>query len=454
MSSALQASPEETKAVYSKVTRHLIPFLFLCFLFSFIDRVNVGFAKLQMSAEIGLTATAFGLGAGIFFVGYVVFEIPSNLWMTKVGAKKTLARIMIGWGVVSASTMFVWNDISFYVVRFLLGAFEAGFAPGLVLFLTFWYPAAQRAKIMAYILTGIAVAGIIGGPVSGAILTGMHQVAGLSGWQWMFLLEALPTILLGFLVFRVLADSPEEADWLNAREKSIIHDALEADRAAGNHHHSFAAALRDRNVWLLGFAYLSISAGAYLLTFWLPSIINELGEFTAWEVGLLTAIPFGVAAVMMVVVSLNSDRTKERKAHLIIAGLVGLTALVATTFVQSPYMSMALFAVAAAGILSTMPVFWSMPPQILTGLAAAGGIALINSLGNVGGFIAPYLTGAVVDQTGSTDIGLYVMSGLLLLGLCAIALLKLSGNKSAEAPTAVPTLTSETPAVKDSSPVH
>lgn len=432
-------SPDEEKAVYSKVTRRIIPFLLLCFCVAFIDRVNVGFAHLQMEADLGLSAAAFGLGAGIFFIGYLVFEVPSNLLMTRIGAKKTMSRIMVLWGITSVCMMFVDSPATFYILRFLLGAFEAGFAPGLLLYLTYWYSTKRRAKIMALILVGIPVSGVIGGPLSGAILSGMDEIGGLAGWQWMFLIEGVPALILGFLVWKVLADNPADATWLDDREKAVVTHTIEEDRAShGESHSSFRVALKDRRVWTLAFVYFAISAGAYLLSFWLPTILKGLGSFSTWEIGLLVAIPYGFAAVVMLLNALHSDKTQERRWHLIAPGLLGIVGLLATMQVSSPVFSMFYFSLATAGILATMPIFWSLPPQWLTGLAAAGGIAVINSLGNVGGFVAPYLMGELIDRTGSTNAGLYTLSVLLFLGLAAtLSLRHKAEHRVADAPTVV-----------------
>lgn len=420
-------SPElrDEQSVFRKITVRLIPLLFGCYLVSYIDRVNVGFAKLQMMDDLGMSATAFGFAAGIFFAGYVAFEIPSNLLLLRIGAKKTLARIMLLWGIASTATAFVTSEFSFFVVRFLLGAFEAGFAPGVLLFLTFWYPKALRARMMSYILMGTAVAGIITGPVSGLILTHMNGVAGLDGWRWMFIIEAIPAVILGVVVLIWLADGPDSAKWLNPVELAVVQraHARDTDAAPQPKEHSFIGALKQYRVWMLALIYFTISAAGYVLSFWLPTIVSGLGDFSLVQTGLLTAIPFGAAAILMPVFARSSDRRQERGWHIAIIGAVGVSGILIAINTANPTVALAFFTVGTVGILGTLPIFWALPSEWLTGSAAAGGIAFVNSVGATGGFVAPYLMGYLEDRTGSSTTGLYVVSISMAVGLVVVVVL-------------------------------
>lgn len=406
---------------YRKVTWRLVPFLFLCYFAAYLDRVNVGFAQLQMQQELHFSAAVYGLGAGMFFIGYFLFEVPSNLVMAKIGARLTLMRIMIGWGLVSSATMFVTEAWTFYLLRFLLGALEAGFAPGVILYFTFWFPARLRARILALFLTAVAISGLVGGPVSGAILSGMHGFRGLSGWQWMFFLEGIPSVFLGILVFFVLSNRPREAKWLSDAEKDAIEQDLARDAASGPAAHKhFTGALKDWRLYALALIYFSITAGVYLISFWLPTIISELGSFSPWQIGLITAIPYGFAAAFMVWLGLRSDKMGERRWHCAISGLIGSLALVATVWSPSVVLSIALFSVATAGIFAMMPVFWAIPPRFFAGTAAAGSIAAINSIGTFSGFVSPSIVGTLKTWTGSVTPGLLTMTALLWLGILVL----------------------------------
>jgi len=423
--STLSPELQYEQSVFRKITVRLIPLLFGCYLVSYIDRVNVGFAKLQMMDDLGMTATAFGFAAGIFFAGYVAFEIPSNLLLLRIGARKTLARIMLLWGIASTATAFVTSEFSFFMVRFLLGAFEAGFAPGVLLFLTFWYPKELRARMMSYILMGTAVAGIITGPVSGLIITHMNGVAGLAGWRWMFIIEAIPALILSVVVLIWLADGPASAKWLNPAELSVVQraHARDAEAAPQVKEHSFIGALKQYRVWMLALIYFTISAAGYVLSFWLPTIVSGLGDFSLVQTGLLTAIPFGAAAIMMPVFARSSDRRQERGWHIAIIGAVGVSGILIAVNVDNPAVALAFFTVGTVGILGTLPIFWALPSEWLTGSAAAGGIAFVNSIGATGGFVAPYLMGYLEDRTGSSTTGLYVVSISMAVGLVAVVVL-------------------------------
>ena len=402
------------RRAYARVTWRLIPFLFACYVVAYLDRVNVGFAKLQMLADLGMSETAYGIGAGIFFIGYFLFEVPSNLILHRTGARTWIARIMITWGLLSAATMFVTSANAFYALRFLLGVAEAGFFPGIVVYLTKWYPAAYRARIMALFMTAVAVSGVIGGPVSGWILSSLAGRNGWAGWQWLFLLEAIPAVLMGVATFFYLDDDIDRARWLPEDEKAVLRERLRAE-PAGHEHASVWATLGDGRVLLLGLLYFLAILGLYGLSFWLPQLIRTLGIKDPWRVGLLSAIPYAVATVVMVLVGQNSDRTGERRWHLIGSAVAGALGLLAAGAVRSdPVVGMIAFSVAAAGILSIPPIFWTFPTTYLRGASAAAGIAAVNSFGNLAGFVSPYMIGAVTDATGEATMGLYALAASLV----------------------------------------
>ncbi|MBK6456191.1 MAG: MFS transporter [Gemmatimonadetes bacterium] len=402
------------RRAYRRVTWRLIPFLFACYVAAYLDRVNVGFAKLQMLADLQMSETAYGIGAGIFFIGYFLFEVPSNLILHRTGARAWIARIMVTWGLLSAATMWVTSATAFYALRFLLGIAEAGFFPGIVLYLTQWYPAPRRARIMALFMTAIAISGVIGGPVSGWILSEMAGKNGWAGWQWLYLLEGIPAVLLGVATYFYLDDSIEGARWLPDDEKAVLRAQLRAD-PAGEEHVSVMATLRDSRVVLLAALYFCSILGLYGLAFWMPQLIRTLGVAEPWRVGMLSAIPYGVATVAMVLAGQSSDRRGERRWHLVGSALIGALGLVgAAWFRTEPVAGMIAFSVAAAGILSLPPLFWTIPTTLLRGVSAAAGIAAINSVGNLSGFVSPYMIGTITDATGEATIGLYVLAASLV----------------------------------------
>ncbi len=421
---------ELEERAYRRVTIRLIPFLFLCYVVAYLDRVNVGFAKLQMLQDLGMSETAYGLGAGIFFIGYFFFEVPSNLMLHRVGARVWIARIMITWGVLSAATMFVTSAGWFYVVRFLLGIAEAGFFPGIILYLTQWYPASRRARIVALFMTAVAISGVIGGPASGWILDRMAGVNGWAGWQWLFLLEGIPSLLMGVAVFFYLDDSIVSAPWLPEAERAVLVRNL-AQETGGVEHGSVYETIRNAHVLLLSAVYFCIVMGLYGIGFWLPQLIRTMGVADAQRIGLLSAIPYGVAAIAMVVIGRSSDRRRERRWHLVsgtIAGAVGLA--VAGLFSTTLSVGLLAMCVATAGVLCAAPLFWTLPTAALRGASAAAGIAVINSIGNLAGFLSPYLIGVVRDVTGDATFGLYVIAGFLLLG-AALAMFATRGPATA-----------------------
>jgi D-galactonate transporter len=416
------ADSEILERGYRKATWRLIPFIFICYLFNYLDRVNVGFAKLEMLDALKLSETVYGLGAGIFFIGYVTSGVPSNLILHKLGARRWIAVMMVLWGGLSAAMMFVTGPASFYVLRFLTGVAEAGFFPGIVYYFTNWFPSAKRGQVMALFMSAIPVSGLVGGPLSGWMLGHFAGgQGGLAGWQWLFLLQGLPTMLLGVAVFFYLSDGLRHASWLSDEEKAAMQQALDADergRLSGSHAvHSFAQVLRNGHVWLLGLVYFSIQMGVYAINFWLPSIIKALGFANPVTVGWLSALPYLFAGVFMVVVGRSADVRRERRWHLSVPmamALVGL--LLAANFSHNVVIVMIGLTLATMGALTGLPMFWPLPAAFLGSAAAAGGLALINSLGQVAGFISPFLVGWIKDSTGSTDVALYILSGVLLLG--------------------------------------
>lgn len=419
------ADGDVADAAYAKVTWRLIPFLFLCYVFAYLDRVNVGFAKLQMLSDLKFSETIYGLGAGIFFIGYFLMEVPSNLALHRFGARKWIARIMVSWGVISAAMIFVKTPEMFYILRFLLGVAEAGFFPGIILYLTYWYPASRRSKITALFMTGIPIAGVVGGPLSGWILERFHDVNGMPGWQWLFLLEAIPSVVAGVVTFFYLVDRIEDARWLDTSEKAILDRELAKESGNIEVHHA-GGAFSNGRVWVLCAGYFGIIMGLYGISFWLPTLIKASGVSNALDIGLLTMIPYGAAAVSMVMVGRSSDRTRERRWHVAVPAVVGSAFLALSTLVpHQPALAVAALTVATAGILGALSQFWSIPPAFLGGAAAAAGIALINSVGNLAGFVSPYLVGWIKDTTKSTDLGLYCVA----LSLIAAAVIVLTVPK-------------------------
>ena len=403
------------EATYTKVTWRLIPFLFVCYMFAYLDRVNVGFAKLQMLSDLKFSETVYGLGAGIFFLGYFIFEVPSNIALHRFGARKWIARIMITWGIVAAAMVFVKTPALFYFLRFLLGVAEAGFFPGIILYLTYWYPAARRGKIMALFITGVPIAGVIGGPLSGWILNRFDKVNGMPGWQWLFLLEAIPSILTGIAILFYLDDQITMAKWLTPLQKTLLKNNIAGD--AGNLEiHSAFEAFKTRRVWILCAGHFGIVMGLYGVGFWLPTLIKASGVTDTRDIGLLTMIPYGAAAITMILIGYSSDRMKERRWHVAVPAVIGAVGLVMSTFYTGNTVAAIItLTVATVGILGALSQFWSLPTSFLGGAAAAAGIALINSVGNLAGFVSPYLIGWIKDTTQSTDVGLYLIAVSLVI---------------------------------------
>ena len=431
------AAPLEAQC-YNKIALRLLPFLILLYVISFLDRVNVGFAKLQMAADVGLSDTAYGLGAGIFFFGYCMFEIPSNLMLQRFGAKFWIARILVVWGIISMAMACVSSPAMFYLFRFLLGVAEAGFYPGIILYLTYWFPARLRSQVTALFFLGMPVAVVTGAPLSGWIMGTFGGHLGLAGWQWMFIVEGLPALLLGVVCFFYLDNGPSDAKWLDAAEKHVVVTELarEArDQHAGGAGHKFGHVMRDPNVWMLAFANFTLLAGLYGVTFWLPQIIKDLGVKSLFANGLVTAIPFSVAAISMIVVGKRSDRSGERKWHMILCALVGAGGLVlSAAFSGNIALSLLGLSLAAGGILASFAVMWTLPSAFFVGPAAAAAIALMATVGNLGGYAAPLMMGMVKQATRRLDLGLVMLAGVIVLGmLAALWMPKLRGARTAAA---------------------
>ena len=424
MSEAALPSPIET-TVLRKLTWRIAPILMLSYFGCYLDRANVGFAALTMNKDLGLTATAFGFGAGIFYFGYALVEVPSNLILAQVGARRWLARIMASWAIISGLTAFVWNDTSFFVLRFLLGVAEAGFAPGIIYYLACWTPRRHRGRMVALSLVSATLSGAIGAPVSGWIISSFSGVAGLASWQWLFILEALPSLVMAVVVLLYLRDTPDDAPWLKAAERDWLKNELAAEKAEQQAQHSFSvlSALVDRRVLGFCLVYFTVSAGSASVGFWAPQIVKGFGV-TVQQVGWLLILPNLLAAVGMVLWARHSDRTRERRFHLLASMTLTALGVICATFQTAPLVAMIGITLATFGTWATVAVFWTVPTSLLTGSAAAGAVALINSLGNLGGFFGPSIIGWVKDWSGgSYTIGMFVIAvGLIVGGILAVIL--------------------------------
>lgn len=413
---SLEAASNVRANAYRKTAWRLMPFLMLCYLCAYLDRVNVGFAKLQMMNDLALSEAVYGLGAGMFFIGYFLCEVPSNMILHRVGARVWIARIMITWGIISGLFAFVETAWQFYVLRFLLGVAEAGLAPGLLLYLTYWFPSYRRAKMTVLWFVAIPLSGMIGGPLSGWIMTAFDGVYGHKGWQWMFFLEAIPSVVLGIVVFIWLDNNVASAKWLNAEEKALIEKDLANDEASKTKM-SATSVFSNGKVWVLSAIYFCFIMGLYGIGFWLPQLIKNAGVTGLLQVGMLTAIPYSVAAIGMVAFGRSSDRTGERRGHIVTAAVLGAAGLIASTqLIGNVPLSLVALSFATVGILSSLPLFWTLPTAYLGGTAAAAGIAIINSIGNLAGFASPYIVGAIKDATDSTNAGMYLLAASLIIG--------------------------------------
>jgi MFS family permease len=402
--------------IYAKVDLRVVPFLFLCYILAYLDRVNVGFAKLTMAKDLALSDAAFATGAGIFFIGYFFFEVPSNIALKKFGARMWITRIMVTWGLVSSAMMFVTGEWSFYIMRFILGLAEAGFFPGVIYYLTIWYPSDKRATRTAWFCTGVPMAGVLGNPISGAIMDLFGGSFGIAGWQWLYLMEGIPSIIVGVMVLFYLDSNIDEAKWLSAEEKAILNANLNNEEK-----HKTEARLVDAfksaKVYYLCAIYSTTVIGIYGIAFWLPTIVKGFGVQGYWSVGLLSAIPFGVATIGMIIISRNSDRTGERRWHYAINSAAGAAGLaLAGVFGDSPVLSILFLSIGSLGAIGSMPLFWPVPSAFLTGTAAAAGIGIVNSVGNLGGYVGPNIAIWVKAISSNPAAALYTIAIVMLAG--------------------------------------
>jgi MFS family permease len=412
----MKASEGFEAKTYHKADVRLIPFLFLCYILAYLDRVNVGFAKLQMLKDLSMSDAAFASGDGIFFIGYFFFEVPSNVLLKKFGARMWIARIMISWGVVSACMIFSKGEWSFYALRFILGIAEAGFFPGVIFYLTLWYPSRLRSTRTAWFVAAIAVSGVIGNPISGWIMDTLSGAMNLRGWQWLFLAEGIPSVIVGFWVIYYLDSSIAEAHWLTADEKAL----LEANLVAEDLHkteHRLIDAFKSGKVWVLCAIYFTLMIGLYGIAFWLPTIVKGFGTKGYLGVGLITAIPYAVAVVGMVILSNHSDKSGERRLHYVAnvsAGALGL--ILSGIFASTPGLAIVFLSIGTLGVIGSMPLFWPLPSAFLAGTAAAAGIGIVNSVGNLGGYLGPNIPIWARLASSDPSAGLYIIAGILLIG--------------------------------------
>jgi D-galactonate transporter len=405
---------------YRKVTWRLMPFLFACYILAYVDRVNVGFAKLQMQDDLRMSDTVYGIGAGLFFIGYFLLEVPANMMLRRVGARRWLGPIMIAWGLVSAATMFVNGAHSFYALRLLLGVVESGFFPGVMLYLTFWYPRHRRARMVACFISANPLSGVLAGPVSGAILARASGLAGLRPWQLLFVAEGLPSVLAGIVMLLYLVDGPNQAGWLSADERDCIARHLEqeehAKRSEGASAHRFGDVFRSRKVWLLCLAFFGLQMGNYGLAFWMPQILKDTVTGDPWKIGLLSTVPWGAAAISMVIYANHSDRTGERRWHIALAaGAAGLALAAGGLPGISGWPGLALVTYTTVALMCCQGLFWALPTAVLSGAAAAAGIAWINSVGNLAGYLSPFLIGRIRDVTGTMTLAQFVLGASCLV---------------------------------------
>jgi ACS family tartrate transporter-like MFS transporter len=421
---------ELEQRVLRKISLRIVPFIMLLYFIAFLDRVNIGFAALTMNDDLGFSPTVFGFGAGIFFLGYFLFEVPSNLILHKVGARIWIARVMITWGLVSGAMAFVQGTTSFYTLRFLLGVAEAGFFPGIILYLSYWFPARKRAQVTAIFMAAAPISTALGSPISAALLE-MHGLMGFAGWQWMFVLEAVPAVVLGVVVLFWLTDKPQKAKWLSEEERNWLVTTLAAEQAQRQSaaHHSAWKGLFDKRVLALALVYFGTSAGLYTLGIWSPLIIKTMG-LSPMAIGLLNAIPAVIAVAAMVLWARHSDKSGERPWHVIAACLLAAVGLVFAGSAATIVGVIVALTLVNCGISASKPPLWSMPTLFLSGSAAAAGIATINSIGNLGGFVGPFMIGVIKQHTGSFTWGLYFVAALLVLSSVTVLLLSAMARKA------------------------
>jgi len=422
---AASADASALDGAYRAITWRLIPFLFVLWVLAWVDRVNVGFVKLTMLDELKWSDTVYGFGAGIFFLGYFFFEVPSNLLLQRIGARKTITRITIGWGLVCVAMMFVKTPTMFYALRFLMGVFEAGFYPGIILFLTYWYPSDRRAKAFGMFMSASGIAGVVGGPLAGMVMNGMQGVNGWSGWQWVFLIEGIPSVIAGVVTWFYLTDRPSEARWLTPVQRQLVEADLKRDQSSlGQREEGLLASLKDGRLWLLILVYFCVIAANSSLTFFGPSVVKEVGFTNPATIGWIMSVSYLCGAAGMVINGLHSDHSEESRMHCAIAAALGAIGLVLTALFIRTNPTIALMAqtLAIIGTMSAIPVFWQLPGRFLAGAAAAGGVALINSIANLAGFGAPYMLGVIKTQTGGLAPGLLIVAAV---EICATVLILL-----------------------------
>ncbi|AQH03996.1 MFS transporter (plasmid) [Burkholderia sp. KK1] len=423
---AIDSSPGRSAedAVFRKISARVMPLVLIAYVFAFLDRINIGYAQLQMKQDLAFSDAVYGLGAGIFFVTYLLFEVPSNLLLEKIGARLTFLRIMVLWGLTSAATAFVSAPWQFYAIRLMLGVFEAGFFPGIILYLTYWYPSQRRGRVTGLFLFGMPITGVLGGPLSGMIMSGMEGFGGMHGWQWLFIVEGLPTVLLGFMLYRMLPNKPGDAAWLSQAEKETVRAAMTADHkhdAAHGGHGKLLAALADPMTYVLAFVYFCAACAVYTVTFWLPTMIKGIGIADVSTIGWFTAVPYFFGALGVLVISRSSDRFGERRWHVGGTLAIGAIALASTSFAGAgvgPVMT--LLCIASFFIFGGGSLFWSIPPTYLGRDAAAAGIAVISSLGILGGFVSPTVIGWIKGATGSIQTGLLALTAVVLIGCLTV----------------------------------
>lgn len=391
-----------------------MPILLINYIVAYVDRVNVGFAKLQMLSDLKFSESVYGFGAGIFFLGYFLFEVPSNLVLHKVGARVWICRVLITWGIISGCTALVRTPWQFYTARCLLGVAESGFFPGMILYLTYWFPSHRRAHMVAILLAGSAISGIIGGPISGYIMHYLAGTLGVAGWQWLFILESMPAVVLGFVVLFALQNRVDQAQWLSAEEKAVIAADI-AEEAGVKTHQTIGSVFLSPRIWLMGAIYFGIEMGSYAVGFWLPTIIRQTGIRNPFNIGLLTSIPYTIALLCMILVGRHSDNTRERRWHVILPCVVAAVGFaICTQGGSSIAIAMVGLSLATAGVVTAVPMFWALPTSFLGGVAAAAGIALVNCTGNLGGFFSPAIIGILKTHTGTLNSGLYLIAGCML----------------------------------------
>jgi sugar phosphate permease len=413
---SLAAAPASALAeAYRVIAWRLIPFLFVLWVLAWVDRVNVGFVKLTMLDELKWSETVYGFGAGIFFLGYFFFEVPSNLLLQRIGARKTITRITLGWGIVCVCMMFVTTPAMFYFLRFLMGVFEAGFYPGIILFLTYWFPSARRAKAFGIFMSASGIAGVVGGPLAGLVMNGLHGVNGWSGWQWVFLVEGVPSIVAAVVTWFYLTDRPSQAKWLTPEQRQLVEADLVRDEASlGQREHSLLASLKEGRLWLLILVFFCVVAANSSLTFFGPSVVKEVGFTNPATIGWIMSLSYLFGAAGMVINGLHSDHAKEARLHTAIAAALGAVGLLLTAlFIKTnPTLALVAQTLAIIGTMSAIPVFWQLPGRFLAGAAAAGGVALINSIANLAGFGAPAMLGVIKTQTGGLAPGLLIVAAV------------------------------------------